>query len=178
MQVTEQTVQRMTITDVPSLDPIAVYLEDFGAGRGKATITCSNDSWSYFWGSMGEGSTIRSFLAECSNDYLAGKFSPGLDHTVDDLDKLVEHAKKHICKMRRDNDFSKETARELFDLAEQHLDDVSEFFDVERDLMYRIFGDEWWYDIPKQPNHKYEYLCSILTTVKEALAETAEKLAA
>jgi hypothetical protein len=169
-------VQRITITDVPSLDPVAVYLEDCGAGRGKVTITCFNESWSYFWGSIGADS-IRVFLVGCSNDYLAGKFSPGLDHTVDDLDKLVEHARKHICKMRRGNDFSKETARELFDLADQHLDDVSEFYDNERDLMYRIFGDEW-YEIPKQPNHKYEYLCRILDTVKEALVGTAEKLAA
>jgi hypothetical protein len=35
--------------------------------------------------------------------------------------------------------------------------------------MYDVFGDEWWYDFPKKPNPKYEYISKIVDIVKEAL---------
>lgn len=66
MKIESTTVKKLVITGVPSLDAIAVYLEDQGPGRGKATITCFNKCWSYFWGAMGE-CKIREFLLGCAD---------------------------------------------------------------------------------------------------------------
>lgn len=181
MKVQETTATKLVISDVERLDPISVYLEDLGPERGKVTITCFNESWSYFWGAMGKGNDIRRFFLSCDEHYLAGKFASSLDSAVDDPDALATTAKKYIVKLRRDDNFSKETARDLWGLAEE-LPSIYAQMDGKNDnyydAMYRIFGDEWWYEVPKKPNHKYEYLCRIINTVKAALAETAEKLAA
>ena len=172
MDVSVTTVQKIIISDVLNLDTIAVYLEDYGPRRGKITITCFNGCWSYFWGGMGNDYNIRKFYLSCDKHYLAGKLSPQTDSHVNDLSTLVDTARKYICKMRRDTNFSKETSRELFDESEK-LDGISDFHDLESDLMFRIFGDEWWYSIPKQTNHTYEYLCLIIETVKSALQKVS-----
>lgn len=167
--------QKMTITEVTNFDPIAVYLEDFGPGQGKVTITCSDDSWSRYWSHMGEKYDIRAFLLKADEHYLAGKFAPQLDSAVDDLGKLANEAKKHVIKYRRERPccVSKDKARELFDMAEEleslHDEDPTGY----RDAMFDIFGDEWWYSVPKKANHQYEYLCRIINTIKEALRQAS-----
>ena len=177
MQITTETVQKLIITDVPNLDPVAVYLEDQGAERGKVTITCFNDSWSYFWGSMGKGNDIRKFFLSCDEHYLARKFDSNIDDTVDDPGKLVEVAKKEIIKDRRDERHTKGKAREMYDDADDLYDLWHEFNgqggETYRDRMYEIFGEEFWYSIPKMPNYKYEYLCRIINTVKAALQQAS-----
>jgi len=171
MKVEQSMVTKLTISDVPDLDPIAVYLEDQGVGRGKITITCFDDSWSYFWGAMGDGYDIRCFFLKADTDYIAGKLQPLLKDTVNDFCNLEKHARQHIRKERREGNIPKEEARELFEAAE-HLETMQDDDPTEyRDLMYRIFGDEWWYNVPQQPNHEYERLCSIINTIKEAIGK-------
>ena len=92
MKVEDSTVRKITITDIKLLDPISVYLEDYGAGRGKITITCFNDSWSNYWGSMGEN-TIAQFITKCDNHYLSKKFSPDVPSDIDDPEGLEGFAK-------------------------------------------------------------------------------------
>ena len=178
MKISTTMVQKLIITDVPNLDPVSVYLEDQGPACGKVTITCFNDSWSYFWGSMGEGNDIRKFFLSCDEHYLARKFDSKIDDSVDDPDALVEAAKKEIIADRRDGSHTKLKARELWASAEEELYDLWHEFNGQggetyRDLMYDIFGDEFWYKIPKMPNYKYEYLCRIINTVKAALQEAS-----
>ena len=173
MKIATETVQKLIITGVQSLDPIAVYLEDQGPECGKVTITCFNDSWSYFWGAMGKGNTIRSFLLKCDEHYLAGKFAPGLDAEEVHLEGIVEHTRKEILAQRRRDDMPKSEARKFWDEADE-LDgavDSRALFDRHGEIMFEVFGDEWWYCLPQRPNHKYEYLCRIINTVKEALAK-------
>lgn len=176
MKITTVPVEKILITDVPNLDSIAVYLEDLGPECGKITITCFDDCWSHFWGAMGKGSNIRKFFLSCDEHYLARKFDSNIDDTVDDPDKLVEEAKKEIISDRRNGSHTKSEARKLWDTAERDLYDLWHEFNGQggetyRDLMYDIFGDEFWYKIPKTPNYKYEYLCRIINTVKEALTK-------
>lgn len=57
---------------------------------------------------------------------------------------------------RREGDISKETARERWDSNE---------------LLYEVFGDEYWYCTPKKPNPEYQYLCRIIKTVQAGLRE-------
>lgn len=174
MKISTETVQKLIITDVPDLDPVAVYLEDQGVEKGKATITCFNDSWSYFWGAMGKGNTIRSFILKCDEHYLAGKFIGSAPRTEPDPDKLEAKAKRHILDMRKDGNFSKHVARELWSESEGLCDvwhEMNGNNDNFCDAMYRIFGHDWYDLVPTKPHYQYEYLCRIINTVKAALQE-------
>lgn len=175
MNIETTTVQKLIISGVENLDPISVYLEDQGPACGKVTITCFNDCWAYFWGSMGKGNTIRSFLLQCDEHYLAGKFAPGLESNVTHLDNIVEHTRKEILKKRRHDELSKEYARKYWGEADEldGVEDQRELYDRHSEIMYEVFGDEWWYCLPQQPNHKYQYLCRIINTVKEALRQAS-----
>jgi len=174
MKIEESLVRKIVISDIKFLDPISLYLEDYGAGRGKITITCFNDSWSNYWGAMGEY-TISQFVTKCDNHYLFQKFSPNVSSNIDDPSGLEEFAKKHILEHRREDSISKEEARKLYDKCYE----LNEEYDIKNldsgtyaDIMYDIFGEEWYdYPIPKKPNAKYEYFCRILNVVKEALKE-------
>lgn len=174
MKIKTETVHKLTITDIPSLDPIAVYMEDVGKGQGKIIITCFNESWSYYWGAMGEN-TLGKFFANCDTSYIALKLSPNLNSTIDDPENIVDHAKRHVIELRRNDDLDKKNARILYEKADSLYDLWDEFGghggETYRDTMSDIFGDEWYDCIPQKPNPKYEYLCRIINTVKEALKE-------
>lgn len=180
MKITKQLVEKIIISSVPDLDPIAIYFEDFNPGQGKATITCFNESWSYCWGAMGEKQTIKSFLLKCDQHYLCGKFAPFLNDRIDDPGKLEAEAKKRIIEDRLEGLHTEEKARELYDQA-SHLQDLYQEFngsggETYTDLMYDIFGDEFWHNVPKKTNPKYEYLCRIINTIKEALRQKENPL--
>ena len=169
MKVTTSTVQKIVITDVPRLDPISVYIEDFGPQRGKITISCWTDSWTNGWGGMGNDYDMRRFFLSCDNDYLIRKFSTGIQRTVNDYHALPKHAKKTVIELRR-HGITSDRARELYDLA----DDLSGCDCLERtgqfeDVLCRIYGDEWYECLPQKLNTKYEYLDRILAAIKEAL---------
>ncbi|WP_296247586.1 hypothetical protein [uncultured Stenotrophomonas sp.] len=53
------------------LDPITVYADDLGEGRGRLTVCCYSDSWSYTaaWGAM--GGSLHRFIAALNPHYLA-----------------------------------------------------------------------------------------------------------
>jgi hypothetical protein len=172
MKIEETTVTKLIITDVSRLDPIAVYLEDHGPRQGKITITCFNESWSYYWGAMGEGYDIRRFFLTADVDYLATKLRGTLPRTEPDPDKLEEMAKRHIIRHRIDVSFNKKEAREKYDLAGDlynlwhDMNGNSEDF---MNAMFKIFGDDWYECMPEKLHHQFEYLCRIVKTVQEAL---------
>lgn len=170
MKIETQTVTKLVISDMPNLDPITVFLEDLEPRKGKATITCYNESWTAYWGGMGD-KTIAEFILSCNEDYLVGNFSEQIEFNRIDLEAMVDHAKKHIIKRRKAKDIDSDQAREQFDKTEslENMEHDSTLFDVHYELMQEIFGDEWWYGLPQKPNPKYIYLCRILNTVKEAL---------
>lgn len=73
-----QKVERIEIPASARLDPIRVYLEDYGDGRGRLTVSCFDAAWVAYWSTMGDR-TVRQFLCAVSADYIAdnlGRASP------------------------------------------------------------------------------------------------------
>lgn len=66
-------VEAVEISGVQALDPIQVYWEDFGGGRGRVTITCYGEAWTAYWNAMGENTTIREFFLMADDDYIANR---------------------------------------------------------------------------------------------------------
>lgn len=52
------------------LDPIAVYVEQFGPTASRITVQCYAQAWTAYWGSHGEAG-VEAFIASCSADYIA-----------------------------------------------------------------------------------------------------------
>ncbi|MFZ2269067.1 MAG: hypothetical protein WAV95_15940 [Azonexus sp.] len=167
MEIEESTVKKITIRNVQNLDPVAVMVEDFGPGEGKITITCFGEAWSHYWSHMGETNKLADFFCSCGEHYLAGKLKTGIRDEVDDDDPeaLTALMRKEIIKDRREGDISKGVARERWNKAEGY----DSRWDG-HELLYEVFGDEYWYCTPKKPNHEYEYLCRIIKTVQAALS--------
>ena len=161
MKLKRTTVEKLVLTDIPDLDPVSVFLEDYGPHRGKVTIECFGKAWSYFWTGMGDHS-VGDFFCSCDNHYLSKKLAPGVDSTVLDDDGLIEHAKKHIIEQRREDYLSKDEARTLYDSTDN-------LFREDHEHMYEIYGDEWWDCGPRVPNYEWEYLGRILNAAKAGI---------
>lgn len=74
----------MTNTKQIKIDDTDVFLENFGVGNGKITISDSyNHNYSYHWGAM--GSCIEKFLLGITSDYFARKLIPDWDERVIDV---------------------------------------------------------------------------------------------
>lgn len=71
MEIVKSNVRRIEIFNLPRLDPIRVYLEDYDPGKGRITISCYDAAWVGYWGAMG-GRTISQFFIDCNAEYLAG----------------------------------------------------------------------------------------------------------
>jgi hypothetical protein len=68
----------------PGLDPITVYFDDAGNGRGRMTIACYGEAWATAvtagWGAMGPRS-VRQFVSGVDASYLSGalcSLAPGM----------------------------------------------------------------------------------------------------
>ena len=174
MRIETTNVKKIIISDLENLDPISLYVEDHGKGRGEITITCFSDSWSYYWGAIGERDVID-FVLHCDNHYLSSKLNPHIESTVLDEEALENFVKSHIIEQRRECLMDKKTARELWHKCK----DLEEYRDTDRreysEILHKIFGSEWYDYYPTKPNPKYQYFCRILDSIKEALRELKEK---
>jgi len=175
MKINKAKVIKLHITDIMEshrLDPITVILEDIGPRQGKIIIECYGQSWSAYWGGMGDN-TISEFFCSCDNGYLIGNLAPSLRPTVDDYDNLDKWLKSGIISSRRNHEMSAGDAKDTWDDVELLCVNDESFLhssDGAR-LAEHIIGDEWWYTIPQTENPKYEYLSRIVSTVKEALSK-------
>lgn len=79
LNITKKTVEKLTI-EVPSLDPIGVFVENFKLGQAKVTIEIFGEAWSYYWGAMGDR-TLEEFFTNVP--YLAQKFCKGNGQEID-----------------------------------------------------------------------------------------------
>ena len=166
MKITTNQVTKMVISDVKSLDPVAVIVENFGPGEGKITITCFGEAWSAYWGSMGERHTLESFFCKCDEHYLAGKLKTGIKDAVTTDEGLEAHLRKAVITQRLEGDLTKRQARDLWEMASR-----TEIGDA--DNLYSILGDEWWLQLPEEPNPEYRYLCRIILAVQDAFKQQA-----
>lgn len=184
MKITRSQVTKLTITDVPRLDPITVFAEDLGPRQGKVVIECYGKSWSAYWGGMGD-QTVTEFFASCSPDYIANKMTEEREE-ITDAEAIEDGCRRQIIRLRRGHmvrrfgatqsrfrmgreEITSAEARELWeevDTARFGADGWGESH-----LMQKIFGDEWWYSLPTKPNPAYQHLRSIIDTVQTALRE-------
>ena len=150
MEVTESEINKLVISGVERLDAITVILHEFVAWEknrsGTIIITCYGKAWTATWGSMGTG--LIEFFLGCDEHYIAKNLDSHLEGDVVDTDKLNDMAEESGLNYGRD------------DPQNDH------------EMLAGLFGSdcsEWWYQMPKKSNHKYEYLCRIIKTVQSAL---------
>lgn len=177
MKVAQTEITQLVLTELKSLDPVKVMIENISPGAGNITITCFGKSWTSYWGSM-SGKTIQDFFLSCNNPYLINCLSRGISSTIDgeDNDANVEFVKNQICMLRRNNEITHEEAREYWDEAEGCENVKMKCCDYSyRSPLLSLLGDESWYlDWPSVPNPDYVHLERIVQAVREALEEIRE----
>lgn len=172
MKVIQSQVTKLLISDLSSLDPIHVFVENLGERSGKITMETSSEAWSAYWGGCGSEGVIKFFL-RCNNDYLINCFERGIRSEVDDYDNLIGWFKEAIIEYRRDNSFDKAEARKLWGEVDLWCENDEKFLYSDRgqELAHKIVGEEWWYTLPTSANGKYKYLNRIVQAVREAFLE-------
>lgn len=170
MKVEMSNIEKLVILDLKNIDNITVFLEDLAPRQGRITISCYNESWTAYWGGIGER-TIAEFFLMCDEGYLAKNLAQNLYATVIDVENMAEHARRQIIWERRHGGMDTREARNLFSQTDdlENAENETTLYDVHSDLLSDVFGDEWYRNLPTVPNGKYTYLCRIINSVKEAI---------
>ncbi len=202
LQIERSVVTKLVITGAFRLDPVTVFLEDLGSrsvplegkpdyktGEGKITISCSSQSWTAYWGGMGER-TVSQFVAKCDASYVLNCLNCGMSTTRFSGAALVALAWRCIVDRRRTRNWSEwalghldaENARALFNRLDE-LRDIETTHECwhHSDLLSELFGDEWHYPVGEkavEENHEYTYLLRIVQAVQQALSQPAQEVAA
>lgn len=201
LKVERSTVTKLVITGAPRLDPITVFLEDFGrrdcptesdpsyqTAQGKITINCWDKSWNAYWGGMGPR-TVAEFVAKCGWDYVLNCLDRGIGSTRFSGDALHTFAKKCIVQRRRQQagrhdwelgELSKGEARELWNDASvlSEIETPNECWHHSK-LLTELFGDEWHYPVGEhavEENHDFTYLRRIVEAVQAALSQEQQQI--
>lgn len=106
LNVERSTVTKLVITGAPRLDPITVFLEDFGrrdcpteqnpnyqTAQGKIPLNCWDKNWSAYWGGMGPR-TVAEFVANCDWHYVQNCLNRAISDkrfTGDGLNKILAY---------------------------------------------------------------------------------------
>lgn len=82
MKLEKIKLEKLVITDAPSLDPIHVYAEDLGPSKGSLLVRCFDRAWYAYWGAMGEQkdgtpTTVRQFVLSCNVGYITDNLMRG-----------------------------------------------------------------------------------------------------
>ena len=147
MKIQKTTVEKITLTELDGLDPVAVIAEDIKPRHGKITITCYGKSWTAYWDGIGD-KNIAQFFCSCNNSYLMGRLSPETDSSIPDIDGFKTLAESKDVFFYRDDPWN------------------------DWDLMCELFGNDpvdWGDRMPKTVNPEYQYVCRIIDAVKEGL---------
>lgn len=110
-----------------------VIMNDFELGQGKLIISDDNFGYnfSYYWGSMGKGTNLKTFISEISSDYFVGKLGPN-DRGDIDIKKTIQGVRKewsdHGYPWYEYMDKQKDLRRELR-YIENHCHDDRDFVD-------------------------------------------------
>ena len=144
MKIEKSQCEKLEISGIDGLDPITVFLEDFGPRKGQITIKCWNEVWSSYWGGMGDRN-IAQFFCSCDHHYLAKNLSD-IPRNVTDFDGLPKHARKFIGKLRAERDISKDEAKKLLKSLLDYCGDPhtgEEIYNDHQDILIDIYGDDW-----------------------------------
>lgn len=58
------------------LDPVTVFVEQFGPTASRITVQCYAQAWTAFWGSHGE-QTVEEFVCSCNAEYVTSNLKWG-----------------------------------------------------------------------------------------------------
>ena len=176
MKWTESKVTKLFITQVPKIDPISVFLENFGNGQGKLTIEVFGEAWSNYWPSMGDGWTIEKFILKTDNHYLSKKLATLAALSVPDYEGFILEAKKRCISERREQLTSKDEARRIWSNID-NIEPEKHYFDQESNYenLREVAGDEWYDSIPTIDSPLYNQLCLILDAIKQCLKERQQQ---
>ncbi len=197
LTVERSVVTKLVITGAVNLDPITVFLEDLGvraspqdhnpdyiSGQGNLTIACAGESWTAYWGGMGQR-TVTQFVAKCADEYVLNCLSRGLSSTRFSAKALRQLSVKCIIDRRRERSgtdwelgyLSAEEARSLYRRLDElrDVDSLRECWN-HSELLSLPFGDEWHYPVDRatEDNPDYLYLLRIVQAVQQALTQPVE----
>ena len=175
MKITETVTRTIKLTELESLDPITIHLENFEPGKGRIHIQCYSKAWAAYWGGM-SGDPVEAFFIRCHPQYLIGNLAPGLQSRQTSLDGLTDKVKEEIRRLRRAEEITAENAREYWDEADgiQHLESLEILAHEYGDLLSSVFGEEWWYCLPEEASPDYTYLHRVVVAVQEGLQQVIE----
>ncbi|WP_323065977.1 hypothetical protein [Aeromonas jandaei] len=169
MQVSVTHIAKIVLPKLAWLNPVTIYLENPHPGRGKITIECFRQSWSYSWSSM-DGRRIEEFFISCDDEYLATCLSTCSSHIpVTEPSVLCAYLRKMIIQQRRAGELEKKNARRFWD--ESDTITLTSNYCSNTELMYGVLGDDWWLSLPQKENPDYNYLVRIIQAVREGLRE-------
>lgn len=181
MKVERHKIESIRIGGIKNLDPITVYLHDIAPRQGKITIECYGQSWSAYWGGMGD-CNIAAFFCGCDNGYLIGNLAGGIQSHVMDYDNLDQHLCRKVLERRRSEELTADHARELWDdLIDTDMDGKTLLHSAfGNEVCTALFGEDWYLacPLPVVENPDYIYLSRIVDAVKAALKLPSEKAAA
>lgn len=64
-------VQKVFVTEIPSLDPVTVYFDDIREHVGQITVICFGEAWTAYFGAMPkEDLTVESFFRTADSHYM------------------------------------------------------------------------------------------------------------
>lgn len=179
MQWNESIAVKLVITQIPKVDPVTVFIENFGHGRGKLTIESFGEAWSSYWPAMGDGCTLEQFILNCDNHYLSKNLATLGALTEPDYDAFIAYAKRKVVKERYAGMIDKNHARQIWTLINDVCPDHYYFEQASNwDILSTIGGDDWSDHIPKRASPLYSHLCRILDALKACLIERGINIAA
>lgn len=178
MKIEDTQTRTIKIWDVENyFDIILVNLSDSYPGAGRLTLTADSDSWSYFWGGMGEDRTLEEFLLDASVDYLVMKLGNGIRSTLDERDdeECVRALQQAIAHRRRRGYITKEDARSAWHEIEG-CENVYNRYEWSHDFeVFELLDDDDVNWPEPGPNPAYERLAYAVTQMREALTKLKEK---
>ena len=142
MKTREDTIQKIVITEIPSLDPVTVFVDDRGVGKGAITLLCFGQAWTMWGGALGNQRIVE-FFCSAHDDYLAGKLS-SIRNRVIDYDQI-----------------SRDIGEEV---------DVTSLM-LFADKVAAAYGADWMMDLPEKDNPDHVYLRRIIRAAQAGLKE-------
>ncbi|AUR89287.1 hypothetical protein NVP1121O_259 [Vibrio phage 1.121.O._10N.286.46.C4] len=198
MKIEESMVRKLTITEVPALDPISVVIEEYEVGQAKVIIQCYDKSWNAYWGSM--GGTLSEFFSRTNVPYLVNNFSTELELRGAELDtdamkqNFITETRKRVIEKRFEGAIGSNAARNVYnecvdicleDVMPKHLYDswnIKYFMMCEsswEEVFYSEDGfNEWCTDTVTdiyKDNPDYVYLYRVVSAVREAITGLSEE---
>lgn len=187
MKITATQVTKLVFSNLTAynLDPVSVYLEDFGlshlasgSNQGSVVIECYGKSWAARWGAIGNR-TVSDFIQSSDAGYLAGCLAP--------LQPASRFSGRVLCRMARSKvigrrrllpttagHLNRDTARALYDAASDigFSDNIDQAMAHHGDLLNELFGPEFWNEasLATEPHPDYRYLCRVIHAVRDGLA--------